>query len=65
MGGVQEECWGASLLSKQSERARVLRAVYWSKWRVIIFGVPQHASVFSPVPHIPSPTSSVPIFNLD
>ena len=31
----------------------------------IVFGVPQHASLCSPVLDIPSPTSSVPIFSLD
>ena len=28
-------------------------------------GVPQHASLFSPVADVPSPTNSVPIFSLD
>ena len=28
-------------------------------------GVPQHTSLSSPVAHIPSSTSSVPIFSLD
>ena len=31
----------------------------------IILGVPQHASLFSPVADVPSPTNSVPIFSLD
>ena len=31
----------------------------------IIFGVPQHASLLSPVPDIPSAPSSVPIFSLE
>ena len=31
----------------------------------IVFGVPQHASLCSPVADIPSPTSSVPISGLD
>ena len=31
----------------------------------IIFGVPQHASLCSPIADIPSPTGLVPIFSLD
>ena len=31
----------------------------------IVLGVPQHASLLSPEADIPSPTSPVPIFNLD
>ena len=31
----------------------------------IVLGVPQHASLFSPIAAVPSPTSLVPIFSLD
>ena len=31
----------------------------------IILGVPQRASLFNPVAHVPSPTRSVPILILD
>ena len=51
------------------ERAKLARKGFEGSIRGkvarILFGVPQHASLFSPAVDIPSPTSSVQIFSLD
>ena len=53
IGGVLVGCWGHICGRYRGEVA------------LIVLGVPQHASLFSPVGDVPSSTSSVPIFSLD
>ena len=69
-GGVIGEGCGRSAGGGISlERARRARKGFEGDIMVevagIVSGVPQHASLCSPVADIPSPISSVPIFSLD
>ena len=62
--GRGAELGGMSL--KRAKRARTgFRSTIREEVAEIVHGVPQHASFFSPVVDVPSPTSSVPIFSLD
>ena len=60
---ASEEWFGGGL--KRSKRARKgFDGGTEGEVMGIILGVPQHASLFSPVANVPSPTSSVPISSM-